>query len=967
MKGFSWKYWFIPVALIGIVVVGLMIISLYSQQEVLIPGEEKIVPPTEETVTKKPMSKLAEKLCSEPDDPHMVDLCQEQLEKERLLSESREVTGKTWVKTFGGYASLVSAQPTTDGGGVVLWAHAAGKTPYGDPFSVEYISKANSDGNIVWNRTFLIGWIGSVQETSDGGYIMSGSIAKWKDGSDIVVGDFSKLNREAGDTDVYLIKTDSDGNTLWKRTIDLGNGDECDGASSVMQTSDGYMIAGTTTTGNCYGNRISFLLKTDADGNKLFEKTVTFEGEPLRDTIVLQRDSDGGYMIAGFIEMNSTGAPREMRLIKTDANGNKIWERAYDKEFPGEGGRMISFHQTSDSAYMIIGTPSGEFVHFLKTDADGNVLEKKELRLSTIGTAFCDNQPIWRPIPPTGPVKQTSDGGYIIVKEGACLIKTDADGNIIWKNAGVVGTDFRVEEPLVWQTPDNGYMIVGKMYYGLTAGEIGQGMYSDIIMIKTDKNGNVQYEPIPARFPTSPAVPSTEKVVVTGKGWNKTFEGDFNSRANSVQQTSDGGYIAAGWMGHGVIYPSGWNDTLVMEQAAIYLLKTDASGNKVWGKSFGGLSMSACSNYDNIICDLNWNNTSGWLTETVGHSVQQTSDGGYIITGAYHTGKLHNRTSPTDYQHFEFDKGDEVYFIKTDANGNMIWNKTFGEYYDEIGYSVQQTSDGGYIIVGSTRSYGVCPYCTKELGQSAPEDIYLIKTDSDGNKLWDKVIGGMYMDIGYSVQQTSDGGYVISGVTSSLSGNGVEDVYLLKMDTNGNKLWEKTFGRNDRSEAGYSVQQTSDSGYVIVGETVWSGTSTLSIASGGNPRSSDVYLMKTDANGNELWEKEFGGDQKDSGYSVQQTSDGGYIIAGMAGSFGAALTPVSTYAHVQSMYLIKTDSNGNKIWQTTFKSTGATSVQQTSDGGYIVAGGKQPADRVQREGYTPEDAYLIKTDENGNV
>jgi len=506
---------------------------------------------------------------------------------------------------------------------------------------------------------------------------------------------------------------------------------------------------------------------------------------------------------------------------------------------------------------------------------------------------------------------------------------------------------------------------------------VGLLIINFIIYPPAKENTGILDRVAPTTNITNPPTLPAEEAAVTGNGWNKTFAGDFSSRANSVQQTSDGGYIATGWKGYGMTYPSGFVDTVIFEFAAAYLLKTDANGNRVWEKSFGGLGMPACSGYDNIICTLNQNNTSGWLTETMGHSVRQTSDGGYIITGMYHTAKIHNKTSSIDHKLFDYDKGDEVFLVKTDANGNMQWNKTFGEYWQERGYSAQQTSDGGYIIVGSTTSYGVCPYCAKEMGQSAPEDIYLIKTDSDGNKLWDKVIGGVHTDIGYSVQQTSDGGYIIGGMTAPLSGNEmtvplsgneVEDVYLLKTDSNGNKLWEKTFGRIDRSEAGYSVQQTNDGGYVIVGETVWSGTSSLSIISGGYEGSDDVYLIKTDTNGGKIWEKEFGEDEMDRGFSVQQTSDGGYIIAGETGALGAELTPVSTVAHhFQSTYLIKTDLNGDKIWQRTFKSTGATSVQQTSDGGYIIAGGKRPVDREQLHGYSVDDAYLIKTDANGDI
>jgi hypothetical protein len=245
---------------------------------------------------------------------------------------------------------------------------------------------------------------------------------------------------------------------------------------------------------------------------------------------------------------------------------------------------------------------------------------------------------------------------------------------------------------------------------------------------------------------------------------------------------------------------------------------------------------------------IEWEKTFGGSGDDRGYSVQQTRDGGYIIVGeteSYGAGEA------------------DVYLIKVDANGNMQWSKTFGGSGDDVGYSVQQTRDGGYIIVGYTTSYGAGLF-----------DVYLIKVDANGNMQWSKTFGGRGDDVGYSVQQTSDGGYIIVGYTTSY-GAGLFDVYLIKVDANGNMQWSKTFGGGAWDE-GYSVQQTSDGGYIIVGTTTSYGAGW-----------EDVYLIKVDANGIMQWSKTFGGGSWDLGYSVQQTSDGGYIIVGFTESFGA--------------------------------------------------------------------------------
>ncbi len=306
---------------------------------------------------------------------------------------------------------------------------------------------------------------------------------------------------------------------------------------------------------------------------------------------------------------------------------------------------------------------------------------------------------------------------------------------------------------------------------------------------------------------------------------------------------------------------------------------------------------------------IQWQKTFGGIGWDEGHSVQQTSDGGYIITG------FSGSYNPM--------QGGEVCLIKTDPNGNSDWQQTFGGGHGDCGCSVQQTSDGGYIIAGWNSSFG-----------SGDRDVYLIKTEPNGNSQWQKTFGGSKGDVAYSVQQTTDGGYIIVGETWSY-GAGRADVYLIKTDPNGDSQWQKTFGGSS-DEWGYSVQQTTDGGYIIAGITYSSGA-------GGY----DVYLVKTDPNGDKKWQKTFGGSDWDQGYSVQQTSDDGYIIAGDTSA---------------DFYLIKTDPNGNSVWQNTFGGSDVEwgySVRQTSDAGFIIAG-------VKGIYATPGDVYLVKTDPNGN-
>jgi len=251
----------------------------------------------------------------------------------------------------------------------------------------------------------------------------------------------------------------------------------------------------------------------------------------------------------------------------------------------------------------------------------------------------------------------------------------------------------------------------------------------------------------------------------------------------------------------------------------------------------------------------------------------------------------------------------------------ITWQKNYGGAGSEEGYFVDQTKDGGYVVVGASTSYG------------NSYQVYLVKTDSLGDTIWTKTYGGTNYDFGYSVQQTTDGGYIITGSTNSF-GNSAQ-LYLIKVDSLGDTLWTKTYG-DTASEIGRAVRQTTDGGYIITGFTNSFGYGW------------QVYLVRTDSLGDSLWIKTFGGPGIDKGWSVEQTPDRGYIIGGSINS------PLDD----DPIWVIKTDSFGDTLWARIYGTDTyiGRSVQPTEDGGYIVVGYDLGGS-----------IYLVKTDSNGDT
>ena len=334
--------------------------------------------------------------------------------------------------------------------------------------------------------------------------------------------------------------------------------------------------------------------------------------------------------------------------------------------------------------------------------------------------------------------------------------------------------------------------------------------------------------------------------------WSRTFG---PGEARFAAPTPDGGCVLTGWIATGAA------DT------DLFIARTGRDGNLLWLKRFRGHG-SSC-----------------------GYCVQPVRGGGFIAVG--------ETKAKSGWDH-------DLYAVRTTENGAPIWEKTFGGRRCDYGWAVAQTKDGGFLIAGGTESFGHGLY-----------DVYLLRLDATGAKRWEKTYGGKGSDCGYALALLPDG-CLIAGSTESFSSSGTR-VYLLRADRDGKLRWQKSYGGGGLAYA-WSLLKTAD-GCLIAGEKEVAGKSGNRLA---------ACLIKVDRRGRMLWEKTYG-TSTSAAYTVCRAWDGGYLFAGKTAS------PARSYA----ILVVKTDKNGARQWEKTLPGAGADSaysVFQTKDGGYVLAG-----------------------------
>ncbi len=397
--------------------------------------------------------------------------------------------------------------------------------------------------------------------------------------------------------------------------------------------------------------------------------------------------------------------------------------------------------------------------------------------------------------------------------------------------------------------------------------------------------------------------------------WERTYGGTGDDRSETVRLTPDGGYLI---MGNSASFDNDVNSN--NGSSDYWAFKITENGTLQWEKNYGG---------------------SG---QDIARSIRLTNDGGYILAGSSPSpdGDVSNNYGNFDY-----------WVIKTDATGNIEWEKNYGGPENDRGWIAIQTNDGGYIVGG---------HASSEAGDVSANyganDCWLAKTDSNGTIQWEQNYGGSDLDRMRALQLTADGGYVFCGFTNSSDvdvggNNGGDDFWVVKVDANGQLLWEHNYG-GSANETARAIRTTQDNGFIVVGNTV----STDGDVSTNNGQT-DFWVIKLDANGLLEWENAFGGSNNETARSVWPASDGGYLVVGESNSVDG---DVSGNNGGNDVWIIKTTPTGNLDWELHLGGTAdesARSIKETSDG-YILTGYTTSNDGDVSSNYGTYDVWVIK-------
>jgi len=809
---------------------------------------------------------------------------------------------KIWDKKFGGPSqdNLSTTIKTNDGGYLLGGFTGSGSgedkseaSRGGDDY---WIVKLDSTGKKQWDKTFggnRNDVLQAMIANSDGSYLLGGYSNSDKSNDKSAVNKGGKDEFGNFTADFWLVKIDATGTKLWDKTIGGNGSDRLN--DMVAAPGGGFLLGGSSDSDKSgdksedvkdiaetqYSPSDFWVVKIDENGAKVWDKAYT--GIARDGLTALVASPDGGYLLGGFGGISDC-ANRECSgfwIIKITATGQQQWDRKIGITY---GDSPSSILNTADGGYLLGGNVASE------SFSESNFLVAK---IDALGN------PIWiktyddkGDIEGLNAMTPASGGGYFLGGwtggGSSWLVKINENGTKLWD-----GTIEGLEEIRTLNAlPDNNYVLGGG--------------FQDYQLIK------IKWEPQPATL-----------------DWDKSFGGIGRDNLTTTIQTTDGGYLAGGYTNanYGNITQKD------LGKNNYWIVKTDPNGQGLWSKSYGG------PNDDYL------------------NRVIQTRDGGYLLAGSSLSGKSGDKTQASQ-------GGRDYWVIKVDAQGKKQWDQRYGGTGSDELLKVVQLATGEYILGGHSNSPG---NGDKSQASQGGLDYWLVKISSTGTKIWDKRYGGSLDETLGSFTATRDGGFLLGG--TSLSGKsgdktqstqGGRDYWVVKTDKDGNLVWEKTYGSLGQDEV-YSVGRSHGDNLFIAGTSNSGKNGNKSQASQGGK---DYWLLKLDKNGTKIWDKTFGGNQDDELRASAFTDQGHYVLAGSSSSsISGDKTQASQGA--SDYWVVEVDEKGDKVQDQRFGGSGTEelrTVTQIQDGGLLLGGrsdSEVSGDKTQYSGEST-DYWLVK-------
>ena len=717
---------------------------------------------------------------------------------------------KVWDRFYGGMymeTGLKSMKADKNGFIVLAQTHS-----YGSGSGDIWVVKIDSIGNLIWEKTYgneNLDTASDITTSNENGFIITGTT----------------ISKKTNSIDGYIMKIDTIGNVIWSQ---IYGGLDIDGISSVSKINDeyGYMLFGYTK---------SYMLDNSRKKKKGFI----------------------GKIIASILKKGPTS---EAWLINIDEYGDRNWHITYGGKKEDIGKEIKPF---SDGSFLLSGETNSsgkgeKDIWLIKIDGDGKILwestigSKKDEFFGSSLIDYKDNIIISGQVPMK---KKFSFKALLRFKQKnetkdklkykSFIAKVSSKGKVIWEK-----DDFEDQKNLLpfLAFSGNNLLLAGQKTTPFNGG-------GDAWILKLNSNAE--------------------------KLWEANYGGRGADGSNYAYVTEDGGYISVGYTD---AYGYGKND--------VWVIKTDFTGEKEWSKVYGGK-----------LDDYGW-------------GITQSTDGGFGIVG----------------ETYSFGQGQsDIYLFKIDSAGNKQWQTTFGGLAEDVGYSVVNTDDDGFIVASQTRSYG-----------KGGSDGMIVKFNVNGKKQWSKVFGGKGMDYFKSIARNSSDSFIVGGGTRSFS-NGDSQGWALLIDKNGYPIWEKTFG--DNGEDGFNmIASTKDNSFIGVGYS----------ASFFSKGLKDILMVKIDSLGKKSWMQLYGGRDDDKANAIYECKDGGFVLTGETNSYGKGKNDI---------FILKTNQLGDKKWMNTVGGSGVDigrSVQELQNGGFIISG----TSTISNLSF---DSILIKADKKGKV